>query len=62
VTQSRAESQGKRRRKTVEQRFYSWWERNNCYGRHLPMTADDLRDYMRIAYYNGWAARTRTKR
>lgn len=47
--------------KTVDQRFASWWERN-AYLHYMPTSEDDLRGYMRLAYYHGWSACKRTKR
>lgn len=53
----------KRRRKTVEQRFADWWKRNTyLYQYEMPQDVADLQRLMRIAYRNGWNARTRTKR
>lgn len=53
----------RKRRKTVDQRFADWWKRNTYLWQYeMPRDEGDLRNMMRCAYANGWAARTRTKR
>ena len=51
------------RRKTVEQRFEDWWKRATYMrrGAAVLLTVDQWKAYMRVGYFNGWKARTRTK-
>jgi hypothetical protein len=53
----------KAKRKTVSQRFETWWK-NSPWLHHMPpdITVENLKTYARLGYANGWAARRRTKR
>lgn len=53
----------RKRRKTVEQRFDDWWARTfGRSGLEIVKTEEDFKAYVRCGYFNGWDARTRTKR